>query len=164
MRRDSVRTLVLYGTKHGCTERCANELAGKLEGEIVVHNIKNGPVKNLNAFDKVIIGSSVYAGMIRKEVKSFCQKNKELLNSKITGYFICGLSEGEEATKLLDAAYDEELLSHAVVKGSFGGEIVLDKMGFFEKAVIKKVAKVEKDQKNISQDAINHFALMINNA
>lgn len=159
-----MKTLILFGTKHGCTEKRANELAEKLEGEIMVHNIKNGPVKNLDAFDQFVIGSSVYAGMIRKDIKAFCKKNHELLMNKKIGFFICGMSEGEEAEKLLNVVFDADLLAHAAAKGCFGGEIIINNMGFFEKAILKKVAKLENDHNNVSQDAVNLFATEFNNA
>jgi menaquinone-dependent protoporphyrinogen oxidase len=38
----------------------------------------------------LIIGSSVYIGRVRKEVKKFIKKNKDALMEKSLALFICG--------------------------------------------------------------------------
>lgn len=159
-----MKTLVLYGTKHGCTEKCARQLAERLDGDITTHNIKDGEIKDLNVYDKIIIGGSIYAGMINKKIKKFCSNNHELLKGKKTGYFICGMRDGAEATDQLTTAFGEDLLTKAVVKESFGGEVILDRMGYFEKVILKKVAKIEKDYNNLLEDKIQQFAKEMNQA
>ncbi|MGL5086612.1 MAG: flavodoxin domain-containing protein, partial [Clostridium sp.] len=79
-----MKSLILFGSKYGTTEASANKLKGYLQGEIDVINIKNKQDISLNNYERVIMGTSVYAGMINKDIKSFIESNKaELINKKI---------------------------------------------------------------------------------
>ena len=69
------KTLIAYATKHGSTEECARSLAGKMNSESDLLNLKEKKHVDLNAYDKIIIGGSIYAGRIQIEVSEFCSKN-----------------------------------------------------------------------------------------
>ncbi|PKM52630.1 MAG: flavodoxin [Firmicutes bacterium HGW-Firmicutes-7] len=158
-----MKVLVLYATKHGATENCAKLLAEALEGNVALCNIKKEKV-DATSYDKIIIGGSIYAGSIQKEIKNFCAVNEELLKGKKTGYFICGMTEGEKGKDQLKAAFSSELLNNASAMDNFGAEVILSKMGFFERTIIKKVAKLEKDYSNILKENIKEFAKAMNEA
>ena len=158
------KVLIAYASKHGCAEECAKTLAGKMNEGADLWNLKEKNQIDLNAYDKIILGGSIYAGRIQKEVKDFYSKNENILKGKKLGLFICGTSEGEAAKKQVDASYPQELLNSALVKESFGGKIVLSKMNFMEKKIIKMVAKVESDMTNVSESRIDQFAQVINEA
>lgn len=113
-------------------------------------------------YDVVIIGGSVYMGQIRKEVKNFCAQYLTLLKTKKIGLFTCCMSEGEKAEKQLNDIFPKELLDIACAKECFGGEFNFNKMNFFEKFIIKKISKVDKDVSNILQENINKFSVAIN--
>lgn len=66
-----MKTLIVYGTKHGTTEKCSKLLKDKLSGEVVIINIKKENMPDITAFNNIIIGGSVYMGQIQKEVKKF---------------------------------------------------------------------------------------------
>jgi len=50
----------------------------------------------------------------------------------------------------------------AIVKKFMGGEILLEKMNFFEKMAIKKVAKISQSESNINYKAIDEFIEKLN--
>ena len=50
-----MRTLIIYGSNHGCAKKCAELLEGKLKGEVDIADIKNDITLDLNNYDKVII-------------------------------------------------------------------------------------------------------------
>ena len=158
------KVLIAYASKHGCAEECAKTLAGKMNDGADLWNLKEKNQIDLNTYDKIILGGSIYAGHIQKEVKDFYTKNESELKGKKLGLFICGTSEGEAAKKQVTASFPEELLNSALVKESFGGRIELSKMSFMEKKIIKMVAKVEKDMTNVSESSMNQFAQVINEA
>ena len=158
------KILLAYASKHGCTEECAKTLAEKLDGETTLWNLKDKNRNDPGTFDKIIIGGSIYAGRIQKEVRDFCDKNESILKEKTLGLFICGTSEGDTAKNQLEASYPAALLSSAAVKESFGGMIVLSKMNFLEKKIIKAVAKLDSDMSNLSAETIDRFAEAINKA
>ncbi|MCG6189152.1 flavodoxin domain-containing protein [Maribellus maritimus] len=153
-----MKTLISYSTSHGCTENTARELKEHLGGEVQLANLKDNPNPELEKFDRIIIGGSIHAGQIQKRVKDFCAKNMDELKAKELGLFICCMEEGENAQKQLRNAFPEEL--HEVAKSTaiFGGEFDFEKMNFFEKMVVKKVAKVKASTSKIDHQAIQKFS------
>ena len=156
-----MKTLIVYGTKHGATEKCSKLLKDKLQGEVAVVNAKKDNVPDITSFDNIIIGGSIYAGQIRKEIKNFCSKNLNELKGKRVGLFICGMNDKEVSTQLTNS-FPEELLANATAKEYFGGEIIFKNMNFFEGFIMKKIAKADKDISKISEENINKFAELIN--
>lgn len=155
-------TLIVYASKHGCTEKCANLLKEKLDGKVYVVNLKDSNEIDLSKYDKVIIGGSIYVGKIQKEVSKFSSENLETLKGKQVGLFICGMQSEEAIEKGLNENFPKELLKTAKAKGYFGGEFVFDKLGFMEKQIVKKVAKVNSDKSNILNSNIFKFAEIMN--
>lgn len=156
-----MRTLIVYGTKHGTAEKCSEILKSKLQGEVVLVNIKKQTISDITSFDKVIIGGSIYAGQIQKEIKEFCVSNINILKNKKLGFFICGMSDKDFET-LVKNYYPDELLSKATTVKHFGGELILKKMNFFEKLIMKMVAKTNEDTSTLSEENIDEFAQSIN--
>jgi menaquinone-dependent protoporphyrinogen oxidase len=166
-----MKTLIVYGSKHGCTEKCSNVLKDKLYGEVVVVDLKKDGIPDMNSYDNIVIGGSIYAGRIQKEITEFCSKNINVLKNKKIGLFVCCMSEGEKAISQLNSCFSNELVSMAKVKEHFGGGFIFSKMNFFEKFIIKMVTKKEnngtkvdtnKDILNINEENINRFAQLMN--
>lgn len=155
-----MKTLIVYGTKHGAVEKCSDILKDKLQGEIITIDIKKDNITDITSFDNVIIGGSIYMGQIQKEIKKFCLKNLTVLKNKRVGLFICGMNDTNVSTQI-NNSFPEELLINAIAKEYFGGEVVFKKMNFFEKIVMKKVAKTDKDVLKLSEETINKFAELI---
>ncbi|MGH4117676.1 flavodoxin domain-containing protein [Clostridium sp.] len=158
-----MKTLIIYASKHGCTENCSNLLKDKLNGEVKIVNIKKDSIPEIAEFDNIIVGGSIYMGRIQKEINNFCLVNSSTLINKKLGFFTCGMSENEIAEKQINTSFPKELLTNAVAKEHFGGEFIFKKMNFFEKFIVKKISKSDKDISKISKDNINKFALLINN-
>ncbi|KOA20430.1 protoporphyrinogen IX dehydrogenase [Clostridium homopropionicum DSM 5847] len=167
-----MRNLILYATKHGCTKKCAAILSQKLDGEVDLFDLKEIKGVNYDQYDKVIIGGSIYAGRIQKEVSRFCIENIDKLKEKKLGLFICCMNESIKETQI-NTSFPEELLNSAVVKDSFGGEFNFDHMNFMEKTIVKMISKSDPNlpkvdgKENISklsEDSINKFAEKINKA
>ncbi|MDR3594948.1 flavodoxin domain-containing protein [Clostridium sp.] len=157
-----MKTLIVYGTKHGSAEKCCKLLKNKISGEVITINIKIENVPDLSTFDNVIIGGSIYAGQIQKEIKNFCLKNIETLKSKRVGLFICGLS-GDKFEEQLNNAFPKELASCAIAKEFFGGEFIFKNANFLEKFIMKKIAKTDKDSSNLLEENISKLAKSMGN-
>lgn len=160
-------TLIIYGSKYGFTKACVEALKQQLEDETVrAVNLRDEQVPDIEAFDKVIIGGSIYMGMLRKEVKSFCTDHKTILMNKKLGLFITCGTAGEIADNQLKNNYDIELYNHAIAKECLGGAINIDKAKFLDKMIIKIVSKADKgDAKKydgIDQDHLNNFIQRMN--
>ena len=157
-------TLIVYMTRHGCTEKTARLLEGHLEDDTTAVNLKKNKNPDLSAYETIIVGGSIHAGRIQREITKFCEKNRETLLAKRLGLFICHMQEGETAQKEFEDVYLEELRNHASAAGLFGGEFDFSRMNFLERGIVKKIAKIEESVSNIRADAIEEFAGRVNTA
>lgn len=152
-----MKTLIIYSTTHGCTQKIAQQMSNYLSGEVKLVNLKKQPSPDLSNFDRVIIGGSIHAGQIQKRVKEFCNENLGNLLKKELGLFITCMETGETAQKQLADAYPEELLDNAKITAFFGGEFDFKRMNFFEKMIVKKVAHVKESTSNVDMDSVKKF-------
>lgn len=121
----------------------------------------------------MIIGGSIYAGTIRKEVKEFCSANVNELSGKKLGLFISCMN-AKEAEKQLNMNFSKELFDHAIAKENLGGEFKFKEMNFFEKLVTRMVSKMlakddpslvidmKKDLSMLSAENIGRLAQLMN--
>lgn len=150
--------LIVYMTRHGCAGKAAELLEGKINDEVTIINLKKDSKPDLSKFDTIIIGGSIHAGRVQKGIKKFCRMNLDMLLKKGLGLYLCCMEEGEKAQKQFDEAYSEELRNHATATGLFGGEFDLNKMNFFERAIVKKVAHITENVSKLNEEAIHQFA------
>lgn len=153
-----MKTIIIYATTHGCTEKTALQLKHYLADDVTLVNLNNQKTADIASYDRVIIGGSIHAGQIQKRVKTFCKKYLSDLKSSELGLFICCMEEGATAQQQLLNAYPEELLREAKTTAVFGGEFDFNKMNFFQKWVVKKVAKVDQNVSKMDNKAISHFS------
>ena len=156
-----MKTLIAFCSTHGCTEKTANELKDYLQNNVELCNLKKDKIPSLELFDRVVVGGSIHAGQIQKRVKEFCSKNEDILMQKELGLFICCMEEGETAEKQLKDAYSEKLHRNAKITAYFGGEFDFNKMNFFEKFIVKKVAHVTQSTSKIDHAAILNFSVKL---
>ncbi len=165
-----MRDLILFGSKYGTTETCANKLKEYMGGEVEVININKDSNISLDIYESIIIGSPVYAGMFDKEIKKFIEDNKDKLATKKLGLFMCCMSDDKRVIQQFEENVPKEILEKAKIKESFGGEFKFSKMNFFEKIIIKMIAKKDKslgkvdgktDINKINEAAIKKFAMVI---
>jgi menaquinone-dependent protoporphyrinogen oxidase len=156
-----MKTLILYATKHGTTKACAKELQKLLTDDSKVLPIE-AQETDLSTYDRIVLGSSVYMGDINRKMKSFIKKNKDILEGKISGLFLCCMYKDQQAKVQFQKGYPEALRKKAIAHGFFGGAFDFDRMNFMEKKIIKKVAQVEQSVNLIDKDALKQFANILN--
>ena len=153
-----MKTAIVYVSKHGTTEKTALKIKQGLgETSTELFNLRNSSLIDLSNFDQVIVGGSIHAGMIQNCVKDFCNKNTSTLLEKRLGLFISCFYEGEIAQTQLEKAYPEMLKKHAISCKVMGGEMLLEKMNFFEKLIVKKVAGINQTDSKIKHENIEAF-------
>ncbi|OFX82297.1 MAG: hypothetical protein A2W99_09600 [Bacteroidetes bacterium GWF2_33_16] len=157
-----MKTAIIYATKHGCTEKCSYTLANELTKDPLLVNLETMKDIDFTQFDLLLLGGSIHAGMINKNLKKFIDKNLNQLIKKKVGLFLCCMEEGEKAQEQFNNAFPEELRNVAKAKGLFGGAFDFEKMNFFEKAIIKKIANIEESVSKIDYKSISSFASEIN--
>lgn len=151
-----MKTLILYTSKHGCTEKCAGLLAADLDGNTVLVDLRGG-TPDLSDYEGVILGAPIYAGNLPGKMKNFLTANADELKGKKLGLFIC-CGQVEQGAEQLTAAFPAELMDHASVSRSFGGAISLEKQNFLVRSLLKKVMKIQASYESIDSDAIAEFA------
>jgi menaquinone-dependent protoporphyrinogen oxidase len=72
------------------------------------------------------------------------------------------LDETKQQQELANA-YPQELVRHAVSTCFAGGEFQFDKMNFFERAIIKRIAKTDKSVSQIWEGEIDRFVMEYRN-
>lgn len=170
-----MRTLIIYGSNHGCTKKCADILEEKLKGEADIVDIRNDITLDLNSYDKVIIGGSIYMGKIQKEITEVCESYCENLKDKKIGLYVCCMNE-ENVEAQIKNNFPKDLLLCAVAQGYFGGSFNFKDMNFVERFIIRKVAKsfsktnekfnkidMKKFVDMIERENIEKFAEVMNN-
>lgn len=144
-----MKTLLVYGTKHGATKQIALELQ-KLLGscEIIDVDAFTGDFAN---YDKIIFGTNVYAGRFHKRIK---EQVKQCINqNRKVAVYISGINE-QEIDKQIQENFDEELRKHIQHVAILGGMLDFKKMNFFERQIIKLINKKGNLYDQIPEDGI----------
>lgn len=141
-----MKILITYAGKTGCTQKCAEILAQKLENATVIDLAKQSP--DISNYDVIIIGSSIRIGMFHSETKNFIVKNKELLKNKKTAYYICCWFSKDYLT-YFENNIPKELLEKSITYDTFGGELDITKQKGIEKFIVKMVSKTEKGKQEV---------------
>jgi menaquinone-dependent protoporphyrinogen oxidase len=153
-----MKTIIIYATKYGAAAEIAQRIAKKIDNA-VAHNLKQG-IPSLEGFDCIIFGSSVYAGMIRKEAKAFLAKNINILQDKKLGIFLCGIGETGEKT-FFDSNFPPDILQKAKAASFLGGIFDPKKAGAIERFIIKIVTKKTGYIDTINDEKIEQFVSMM---
>jgi len=150
-----MKTLILYATKHGATAEVAKRIAKGIEGA-VLHDIKQNDIPGINDFDCVIIGSSLYAGTINKEVKTFLAKYEKDLSTKSIGLFLSGL-DNNSSQVFFENNFSQELLTTAKATCFAGGIYDPEKVGWFGRFIMKAASKLTVYTDKIDNSEIERF-------
>jgi len=149
------KVLIAYGTRFGCTQEVASEIALVMEKNGIESNLVDlGSVKKtqwplISDYDGVLVGSSIKIGKWKKEPKVFIEKNLDELRKHETkfGIFVCSgtaITDQAKATKEYCEDYAAKFGIEVDLCNAFPGVFDLSKssrMGFLE----KKMAKMAKE-------------------
>jgi len=152
-----MKTLILYASKYGTTGEIARKLAQKL-GNATVHDLKAGNAPALANFDCVIVGSSVYAGRLRKEARAYVAKNAGELSKKTLGLFVSSLDVN---INFFNKNYPIGFPNVAKTKGFLGGAFDPQKGNAAERLVIKYITRQSGFVTTVDEDAIEQFVAAI---
>lgn len=152
-----MKTAIVYISKHGTTEKIAGKIAGKINvPDENIFNLRENRNPDIQHFERVIIGGSIHAGMIQKRVKDFCEKNLNILLTKETGLFMCGMQKPQMEEEYKNA-FPQSLREHSKAYLLAGGEFIFEKMNFLEKAIVRKVSNISETTSEINQPGIEVF-------
>lgn len=135
-----MKTLVLYATKYGATKAAAEKIAEKMPGEALAVNVSD-QIVDANAYDAIILGTPIYVGKPRKEMKLFVEKNMPTLLQKKIGLFMCCLQdENDSVSRQLQIAFPKELRDHASALAALGGVLDKQRLNKFDGLIMRVVS------------------------
>ena len=156
-----MNTLIIYASKTGTTEKCANQINRQLKNSKMVNILEQN--EDINRYNLIIIGTPIRMGMIDKKIKKFLISNIEALKSKKVAYFICcGFNENWKS--YYKQNIPKELLDNAIIYDTFGGEIDMKNQKGLDKFIVKMVSKnIDKNKEiKILKENIERFAKRLN--
>jgi menaquinone-dependent protoporphyrinogen oxidase len=152
-----MKTLIIYMSHHGTTRKVVDRLESDIGTEHTQSiDLGKNDAPDLSDAETIIIGGSIHMGQIQSKIKRFCELQKEVLLKKRLGLFLCFMNE-ELGVEEFNNAYPAELRNHAIAHGLFGGELLMDKMNFIEKFIIRIVAKETRSVSRLNYPAIDRF-------
>jgi menaquinone-dependent protoporphyrinogen oxidase len=157
---NNMKTAIIYASKHGTTEKVAQKIAEKLKtaDSVEVYNLKTDKQIDIQLFDMAVLGASVYAGKPMREMREYCERNSGTLLGKRLGLFVCGMEQdADKQQQEVANAFPQVLRDKALAIQFLGGEFLFDRMNFFERVVIKKIAKIDHDVSAIKEAEIEAF-------
>ena len=157
-----MKNLIVFTTKYGSVEKSSQLLKEKLHGETTIVNLKKDSVPDLQDFDNIILGGSIYVGKIQKEMTVFVNAHLDKLLQKRVALFICAGEQGETLLTELKGAFPEKLYDHAISKEVFGDEVYIDRINFLEKLALRFAKKVTESYSNLSEENITKLAEAVN--
>ncbi len=140
-----MKTLIAYSTTLGCTEQCASKLKDGLVDDVEMVRISRRRKFNLEEYEVIIVGGSIHEGMIQRSVHNFCEANLDILLKKQVGLFVCCMDPDADEQKLIQQAFPDKLVKHALASGFFGGELNIKKMNLLQKIMTRKAARLQKE-------------------
>lgn len=156
-----MKTLILYKTKYGTAKLCADLIKEKLISEVDVVELTKRTKIDLDNYDNVIIGGSIYIGMISKHLRKFIIDNLEVLLTKKLALYVCAMREGMELDIEIKNNFPEELISKVNNVYCLGGAFDFEKMNILERFIVKKVANVFESKSFINEDEIDNLVKTI---
>jgi len=158
-----MKTAIIYASKHGTTEKVAEIIKSKLPNdEVELFNLAEKPNVEFRKFDRILIGSSVYAGAIQPKARKFVEQNMIDLLQKKVAIFVCCMFF-EKAYEQIEKGFPEALREHARSIKHVGGEFRFDEMNAIERFLVKRIAGAKESVTKIDEKCIEEFISEINN-
>ena len=137
-----MKTLVVYGTKSGCTEGIAQRIGERFAAagsSVEVFPAEQAP--DPSAYDAVVVGSGVRAGSWHSAAKSWVETNAASLKDRPVAFYTCGLTITDEGKADEVRAYTDPLIEATGVRpvdvGLFAGWNEPKAFGFAERTIMK---------------------------
>lgn len=128
-----MKTAIVYHSKYGTTESVVHLIGERINGEISYIFLREFSNPDIQAYDSVILDTSIYTGNPAKLMVRFYQKNRVLLEQKRIGLYICCMQEESNEIKQMANAYPEWLHQVVIAEMAAGGSFQFNKMNYIEK-------------------------------
>jgi len=157
----TMKTLVVYATKSGCTEGVAKRVGEQLAkrgATVEVVDAEHAP--SAAGYDAVVVGSGVRVGQWHASAKKWAEANAAALQSVPVAFYTCGLVITGESKADEVRAYTDPLIETTGITpvglGLFAGWNEPKAFGFAERTVLKLMKAPQGDFRD--WDAIDAWA------
>ncbi len=155
-----MKTLIVYSTIYGFAGKCAQTIKSQLNHQADIVNIMTDSPIDPSGYENVVLGGSIYAGSIQKKLLAYINTYKNTLLSKNLYLFI---SSAESETDYCSKVFPHEITDAAKVKIHAGGELVVSRMKFGHKILMKLIGK-SKDFSMTEEENIRKISSAINSS
>ncbi|MGN0570836.1 MAG: flavodoxin domain-containing protein [Candidatus Fimenecus sp.] len=138
-----MKTLIVYATKNGTTEKAAQILAQKLGGADLKNIARDA--FDLASYDCVCVGSNIRMGTVDRKIRAFLLSQIGILLQKELGLFLCCCFPQQEQA-YLESNVPSQLLAHAKAAAALGGELDRTQVKGTDRLVAKMVLKADHEQ------------------
>jgi menaquinone-dependent protoporphyrinogen oxidase len=155
-----MKTVIVYSGKYGSTQRIAEMLKSKLGQNTDLIDLTSEKKPDISSYDRIIIGSGIYAGQIRRQVRTFCRKNLELLKTKNIAFFLCCMeNKPDEISSYFKKNFPESLLTIAKAYRRFPGALVRQqKENFMVRSMFDTMEKTNKERNEPVEQWVQEFS------
>ena len=143
MGKENLKTLIVYGTRHGATQGTSEEIAKILQKEnfeVKIVNAGEEKIKDISEYDLVAVGSGIVCGRWVNEAEDLLKRFKGDLGTKKLALFVSSVDtiaekEGRKdvVAKARKISLEDKVSKYGlkpISMGFFGGVIDFNKMGF----------------------------------
>jgi menaquinone-dependent protoporphyrinogen IX oxidase/uncharacterized protein YhbP (UPF0306 family) len=157
------KTLIIYETKYGSTEKVAKYLSLVLGP---AHYCKTAEFEaDYKDFDFIVLGSPIYSGKILQKVSDFMEDNQDWLKSKKVALFCTCISPEDGDEKLTEI---EAILGNIISKRTLGGILKLENLDPDDVKALKIFSEMVgfplKDVDHFNLEEVMDYALELKSA
>ena len=140
-----MKTLILYSSHDGQTQKIAEFIAARLTGEVQVQALSAH--SDLTHFDRVLIGASIRYGHFNKQLDQFVQQNERALSQKTAAFFGVNLTARKAGKDSPETnAYVRKFLQRINwqpdLSGVFAGALLYPRYKFFDRIMIQLIMRL----------------------
>lgn len=146
-----MKSLVVYSSKYGTTKYCAEKIASGLKNVDIVSVDEQSSI-NCHEYEQCFIGSSIYMGRLRKNMRKFFMKHEDQLKKKKVHLFVC-------CNDITDykSIFPETVVKQAASLTHFGHELKISDMKFFDRMITKKVNESSENTYDIKEAVLSEY-------
>jgi menaquinone-dependent protoporphyrinogen oxidase len=155
-----VRTLIVFDSKHGATEEVAGKIAEGVRGAggaaVLLDLRGSGAARaSMDGFDAVALGGPSYMGRWSKRASAFASAREAELAGKEVALFVVA-NDADKAESPAKEAVPPALAGRAQA-AYFGGRIDIQKLGRFERFIMKTVTGKAESVSTLDLEAARAF-------
>lgn len=140
-----MKTLIIYSSHDGQTKKIAEFIAQQINAEVI--SLEQSAVKNLDDFERIIIGASVRYGHFNTTLYKFIKKQTALLNQKTTAFFGVNLTarkadKNTPTTNVYVRKFLRRIAWQPTLSAVFAGALFYPRYNFFDRTMIRFIMKI----------------------